>query len=60
MASPGNQHCVSCIGTLSFHIEDFGSAVASQFNRALGHDQVHCAVTDPGRLALTFCFPFTV
>jgi len=21
MASPGNQHCVSCIGTLSFSIE---------------------------------------
>jgi len=21
MASPGNQHCSSCIGTLSFHID---------------------------------------
>ena len=29
MASPGNQHCVSCIGALSFPIEFF-STIYSQ------------------------------
>ena len=55
MASPGNQHCASCIGTLSFHMGSVGR-VPSNFCNSLSCGGQRF-ITDGRRIATLPGFP---